>query len=65
MVRVKLIVSQHILTRLVSPAMILGRYMGRWGSSGKKENSDHDGKKAAVSPSTTGDVSDTADSEES
>ena len=64
MVRVKLIVSQHILTRLVSPAMVLGRYMGRWGSSGKKETSDHD-KKAAVSPSTTGDVSDAGISEES
>ncbi len=70
MVRVKLIVSQHILTRLVSPDMILGRYMGRWGSSGKKEASEDGGKKAApggisVSPSTTGDVSDSAVSEES
>jgi len=70
MVRVKLIVSQHTLTRLVSPAMILGRYMGRWGSSGKKGSSDDsDGKKAApggiVSPSTTSDISDIAVEEES
>lgn len=70
MVRVKLIVSQHTLTRLVSPAMILGRYMGRWGSSGKKGPSDDsDGKKAApggiVSPSTTSDISDIAVEEES
>ena len=69
MVRVRLIVSQHILTRLVSPAMILGRYMGRWGSSGKKEASKYDGKKAVpggiISPSTASDVSDTVIEEES
>lgn len=67
MVRVKLIVSQHTMTRLVSPAMILGRYMGHWGSLGKKGPSD--GKKAVpegiVSPSTTSDVTDTAIEEES
>jgi hypothetical protein len=40
MVRVKLIVSQHVMTRLVSPAMILGRYIGRWGTSAKQGNSD-------------------------
>jgi hypothetical protein len=55
------------MTRLVSPAMILGRYMGHWGSLGKKGPSD--GKKAVpegiVSPSTTSDVTDTAIEEES
>ena len=63
MVKVKLIVSQHTMTRLVSPDMILGRYMGRWGSSGKKDVSKFDGKKSIpggmISPSTTSDVSDT------
>ena len=63
------------MTRLVSPDMILGRYMGRWGSSGKKDVPKFDGKKSIppvqsntrnmdsaggmISPSTTSDVSDT------
>jgi hypothetical protein len=51
------------MTRLVSPDMILGRYMGRWGSSGKKDASKFDDKKSIpggmISPSTTSDVSDT------
>ena len=51
------------MTRLVSPDMILGRYMGRWGSSGKKDVPKFDDKKSIpggmISPSTTSDVSDT------
>ena len=52
--RVKMIVSQHTMTRLVSPAMILGRYMGRWGSSGKQGAKKNELASAGiVSPSTT------------
>ena len=64
MARVKLIVSQHSMTRLVSPDMILGRYTGRWGSTQKETRDKNDVSGGIVSPTTTSDVSDNNATEE-
>mmetsp|Transcript_20974 Transcript_20974/g.45477 ORF Transcript_20974/g.45477 Transcript_20974/m.45477 type:complete len:674 (+) Transcript_20974:316-2337(+) len=47
MVRVKLIVSQHEMTRLVSTAMILGRYVPRKRKS-KQTNAEKNASRAAI-----------------